>query len=257
MKSDIMRAFTSMEFYIGILGILSAVFFGCSNEVFEGNTVLHLMWYSTFGVQFLFVMIFGAVPYAGSVCEDLEHKYIYQILIRSNLRNYCISKVITVFLSSVGSFMAGMTLFVVILRCRLPWIDINDSVYQSAVKSGSFQKLLSEELFYLYTILFSLQLGMLIGILSLISACISLFITNKLLVLSIPIMAYYFITQYIYELFPENIFYNLDFIYGGKRNLFHDDMISFLYAVLITFIIGVILTYLFYVGLKRRISGER
>lgn len=255
-KLDFVRSFTSLEFWISISGILLVALIGCFGSKFEGNTVIRLVWHGTFSIQFLLTMIFGVMPYAGAVCEDLEYGYIHQILIRCNLRKYCISRTITILLSSVSSFTVAMMFLVVILRFRFTWIDVSDSVYQSAVSNGSFRNLLIEEHFYLYMFLFSIQLGMLIGILALVSTCISLFITNKLLVLSIPVIAYYFISQYVSELFPENIYFNLDSIYGGKRNVFNNDFISFAYSVLVMIVLSGGLMCLFYFRLRRRLNGE-
>lgn len=256
LHTDCLRAFTSVEFFIGIFGVFITLLWGCYGERGRGSSVVRLIWYSTFGVQFLLVMIFGAVPYAGSICEDLEYGYIQQILIRGNLKSYCICKTIAVFVSSVASFTAGMLLFVCVLRIKSEWIDYGDSVYKSAIHSGSFRCLLQNNHFCLYVILFSIQLGLLIGILALISAYISLFISNKLLVLTIPVIAYYFITQYVAEIFVENIYLNLNYIYGGTRNIFDNDALSFLYAVAFAFITGVVFTILIYCKLKRKIGGE-
>lgn len=252
---DFLRAFTSPEFLISILGVLIILLWGCCGDEIRDSSVIRLIWYSTFGIQFLFVMIFGAIPYAGSICEDLEYGYIRQILIRGNLKRYCVSKATIVLMSSICSFVTGMLLFVSILRLRLRWVDISDSVYQSAIRSGSFRELIKNNHFYVYVFLFSIQLGMLIGILALVSVYISLFISNKLLVFSIPVMAYYFIVQYTAEIFPNNKLLNINLVYGGTFNLFDNDILSFMYAIFLTIITGVILTWLIYSKLKGRLSS--
>lgn len=256
-KSDLVRAFTSLEFWISIPGVLAVLLSGALDSGFGRNTVIHVLWYSTDIVQFLLVMVFGAMPYAGAVCEDLEYGYIHWIIIRSSLKDYCVSRVITVLASSVCAYTSGMMLFTVILKTRCEWFDEYDSVYQSAVNSGSFRTILQGDHFYLYAFLFSLQMGMMIGMLSLISVCISLYITNKLLVLSIPVMAYYFITHYLAAVFPKNIFFNPDYIFAGKKNLFHNDMLSFAYAVLMMLLFSACLTWLIYLRLRRRLNGGR
>ncbi|MDE6619916.1 MAG: hypothetical protein K2K74_05375 [Lachnospiraceae bacterium] len=256
-KSDFARAFTSPGFWIGIPGVLAVLLSGAFDSGFGRNTVIHVLWYSTDIVQFLLVMVFGAMPFAGAVCEDLEYGYIHWIVIRSSLKDYCISRVITVLASSICAYTAGMMLFTVILKTRCEWFDEQDSVYQSAVNSGSFRTILQGGHFYLYVFLFSLQMGMMIGMLSLISVYISLYITNKLLVLSIPVMAYYFMTHYLTAAFPQNIFFNLDYIFSGKKNVFDNDMMSFAYAVLIMLLFSACLTWLIYLRLRRRFNGGR
>ena len=98
---------------------------------------------------------------------------------------------------------------------------------------------------------------MLIGLLAIVSAYVSLFVSNKLLVLSIPIMAYYFITQYITEFFPDSQYLNVNVIYTGTTNIFDHDILSFLYAIFITIVIGAILTYMTYCRLKKVLNGVK
>lgn len=255
-KSDFTRAFASPEFIISIFGIFLVLLMGCPANGVKGHTVVYLIWYSTYSAQFLLAMVLGTIPYAGAICEDMEYGYIYQLIIRGRLKSYCISKVIAVLASSVCSFVAGMMLFIIMLRFRCEWVDGVDSVYQAAVRSGSFRTVLQGGHFYLYAFLISVQIGMMIGILSLISVCISLYITNKLLIFSIPVMAYYFGTKYLSAFFPENIFFNLDYIYAGKKNVFNNDIISFAYAVSILLVLSACLTCLIYFRLRGRLNGK-
>ena len=95
-----------------------------------------------------------------------------------------------------------------------------------------------------------------IGILALISLYVSLFIANKLLILSIPVIAYYFLSQSLIKVFPDNYYVNLDYIFGGIKNVFGNDICSFLYACIFFTVAVIIMTRFIYSKLERRIVSE-
>lgn len=253
---DFERAFLSTRFVISFIGIAAVLFWCCLDTVIIGNSVLHLIWWSTYSMQFVLVMIFCAIPYTGSFCEDLENLYCYPQLLRGKLSSYCISKVGIIALSSIITMVIGMFLFTLLLKMYIPWVDSAGSVYQSAIRSGAFHTLLINKNYYLYIFFFSVQYGILTAILSLISAYISLFIANKLLVLSIPVMAFYTLTQYSTDIFGDNSKMDLTAIYGGRSNVFQNDFSSFLYAIILGIVSIVILGRLIYVKMRRRVSGD-
>lgn len=256
LRSDFRRALESVELYIGIAGMLLVLLFGCMDELNENSNVIHLVWYSCFGAQFLFVMIFGAVPYACALCEDIEYGYLQQEILRGNLTDYCLSKVVATLTTAIFSYVTAMMIFVGILRIKHPWIAEKDSVCTAAIKRGSFHMLLEGNHYYLYFLLFAFQMGLLIGILALISLYVSLFIANKLLILSIPVIAYYFLSQSFIKAFPDNYYVNLDYIFGGTKNVFGNDICSFLYACLLFTVAVIIMLRFIYSKLERRIVSE-
>ena len=247
---DSSRAFISWNFLISIIGMVCILIWGSDKDSIMDGNIIRQIWFSTYGVQFLIIMLMGAIPYAGAMCEDMEYGYIRQLVLRGNLLSYCISKAVTIFMSALMSFVLGIIIFVIILKRQNDWFDITDYVCIAAARSGSFRVCIANEQYFTYIVLFAVQLGMLIGLLAILSAYISLYISNKLLVLSIPIMAYYFITQYIVEMFPKSKYTNINMIYTGTANIFDNDILSFLYTIVVTVILGGGLTYMIYCRLK-------
>ena len=86
-------------------------------------------------------------------------------------------------------------------------------------------------------------------ILSLWASYLSLYISNRMLVLAAPAVLYYF-TDYVLEgIFPGRI--NLGLIFSASYNLFSDDLLSVLFAVIITVVNFVLLWMLMVRKIKR------
>lgn len=253
---DLYRALISKKFVAGIVGVCLILLFGCRGESFKNSSVLHLFWWSFYGIQYVFAMILCALPYARSFCEDLEYGYIRQMLIRGKLNRYCISKTAVIGISSILTMWLGSLLFAAVLRIYMPWIDPTESVYLSAVRSGSFHRVLEGGHYYAYFSLFAIQSGLLMVILSLFSAWLSLYIKNRLLTLALPIICYYFVSQMTNEMFQGTEYMNLSFIFGGTHRIFDSDIKSFIYAVLFTCVVSAIISSGIYRKLKKEIQNE-
>lgn len=252
---DMKRAFCSGKIVIGIIGIAIMLFFGCKDEIMEYATVLYLYWRSIYGIQYIFAMIFCTYPYARSFCEDIECGYIKQLFLKGNLKEYCVSKVVVIACSAVGTMLGGSLLFVCILRTNIPWINVRESVYLSATKNGSFHDLLLSGHYGLYFFMFAIQAGLLMVVLALFSSLISLYVRNQLLTLAIPVIVYYFLSHMMDKVFGGIKFMNLNTIYGGAQRIVESDILSFLYAVVWTGCISVGVTYGIYTKLRKEMQN--
>lgn len=191
LKIDIERAFLNKKFIFGIIGVVS-VMIGASIETQQWHiSVLNALNLVTFSMPFLLCFIFSTFTYGDSFCEDIECKYIYLQTIRGGLFKYTLSRVITIFISAFLTLAFGMILYTLLLKCYLPWSDLEESTYMMLVESGGFKVVLQQKWFLLYCILFSCQYGISAGILSVLASYISLFYSNRLFVLSIPLMVWY------------------------------------------------------------------
>jgi hypothetical protein len=258
LKVDLERAFFSSKFIIGVVGIVAIWVWGSMSSVggIKDNTIIFLLWWGAFNIRYVFVMLFCAIPYAGSFCEDMEYGYIRQAVIRGNLIAYCVSKVIAITVSAVGAMVVGTECFVLTSSMFTPWMEENNSVYIAAVRHGSFHNVLANGHYLAYSCLFALQFGLLTAVLALTSACVSLFVNNKLLVWSIPLIAYYLISQYSWTAFAGNSLADLNVIFSGRYNIFNNDSLSFLYALGVAMVAILLLTAVIYRRLKRRINGD-
>lgn len=256
-RIDMERAF-STKFLFGCFGVFSVMIWsslGSTGKILD-NTVIFLLWWCAYSIRFILVMFFCSTPYAGCFCEDIENGYVRQLLVRGNLRTYCISKVLCILVSAIMTMVVGIAMFVLGIKFFIPWMELDNSVYQTAIRSGSFHTVIQKGHYFLYSLLYSFQIGLLAAILALVSACVSLFISNKLLVWSIPMLSYYLITQYSWALFSGIKTADLDSIFSGRYNIFNNDIVSFLYAFGVTIVISMFLSYIIIRRLKRRICCE-
>ena len=187
--TDIRRLWKSYEVYPAILGVTASLFFSMESMELKNGNVLFTYVFATELSGVMIAYVFCAIPYAASICEDLEHKYVRYQTIRGGLKRYVASKVCVVYLTSVLVMVCGSLLFVFLCRIQGPWVseglyDLGPSlagVYAGLIKSGHYAW---------YCAFYALQLGLLAGILSVLSTLVSLYITNRVMVFALPVLAY-------------------------------------------------------------------
>ena len=256
LKVDLIRAMWSWKFLIGILGVCLVMYIASLEGIASDTNVTYVVWLIVYGMLFMISLVFSAFPFAGCFCEDFEQKFAYSQIERGNMKSYAIAKVIAIMLVTSITMMLGMVLYVSLLHIKLPWFSEEDAICQSALTLGGFRAILQKEWYYLYFALFGLQYGILAGFLALLAAYVSLYITNKLLVLSVPFMSFYFISYYSRALFGDLEKINLIYIFNATFNIWDNDIFSFGYAVLVGLIFMIILGSLIFAKLKRKMNYE-
>ena len=215
------RLFKEKSLYWGIIGVTVSLFIALEN-IGVGSSVLDTFTRTRSTSGHMLVYIFCAVPYACSIYNDLEHKYINYLIYRGNLKHYLTSKVTFIFLSSVFTIIMGTLIFCLLLRCFLPWGTAADSS-GGCYSGGCYVYFIAQEMHLLYCLLYSLNIGLLSGLLSVCAACISLIIPSKFVVLSTPIL----ILQILYDIADTSIFTVLTF--EAYNKFFSTDLICFLF----------------------------
>lgn len=253
-KMDLYRSIFSLQFWVAILGVFLTMWFGVAKKDSD-ISVFDTYMMITYGMPFMLTIVFCAFSYAGSICEDYENKYINFEVIRGHLGAYVLSKVVVIFLSAIIVITIGTIINVLARRCILPWIVNDSAFYEGALKGGGLKCILKKGHYLLYFTLASMQLGIMIGVFSVFSSYISLYISNKLLILSVPIMTYYFTDYFIGEIFGENA-YRLYYIFGINTPIFKSDLLSFLLPLGIGVLCIFILYWAIYIKIRRRMQNE-
>ena len=197
LRTDFSRLFKKYPLYLAIIGVAVSLIFSLENYAFEKGMVnFNVMDTYMFAVEMSGKMIayaFCASAFATVFCEDLENKYLRYCIGRGNLIKYVISKTIVIYVSSIITMVLGTLLFVIYLRLQLPWVT-SDS--ETSNMSGMYEALWGNGHFMAYIFIFALQMGMLAGTLSLAASFISIFITNKMLILLTPILIYQILLEF-------------------------------------------------------------
>ncbi len=187
--------FLSVVLTAGVL--LSAVFEGIDLD----TDVLYVFSLVMYGLPAMMVLVCAAVPYADSICEDMEHKYVMQQIIRGDMKSYISARIFSIFLSALFATAFGIFLFACLLHIKLAWVDVTDlQHYEHMLVSGGLRLFLKNKSFALYFFCYGLRYGVLSGILSLWASYLSMYISSRMLVLAAPVILYYFLDYMLAEI---------------------------------------------------------
>ncbi len=203
---------------------------------------------------FLVGLSCGAVAFASSLCEDVERKYLTQQIIRGGIKPYVTARVSSIFIITSLVVCTGVFVYAISLRMVFPWI------LESAVESGYYEVLLNGRLsvvaeagnYPIYYLLYAAQHSLLSGNLAIWAAYISLFIQNRMIVMSSPMLLFYLLDSLTIQLFPE--FLGVYNIFSPEISLFDNDLKSFALIILISSINICILKVLTERRIRRKYS---
>lgn len=191
---DFRRLLKNPKFIIGILGVTAMLFFSLEDSLFrEGfgdGAVIFTYYNSVILSGFLIAYSFCALPFATIYPEDWEHKYIRYSLIRGSLKAYVAAKATVIYISALLAMIIGTLIFLLICRTQVPWVnpELGDSF--EIFLQGNYSHLLKDGHVLLYCILFSIHLGFIAGFLANMASCCSVIISNTVLTLIFPALAY-------------------------------------------------------------------
>lgn len=193
--ADLKRLIKGYEIYAAVIGVAICLIFSLENKGLANNSVLTTYIMSTEMSGVMIAYVFCAFPVATFFCDDLENGYIRYQVIRGNLKNYMLSKVATMYITSIIIMVLGTILFLGIYKTQAPWVDWELGDLDVEL-TGAYAGLLRGGHYFLYCILYALQLGLLAGVLSVFAALLSLFITNRVTVLVLPVLVYQILLEY-------------------------------------------------------------
>lgn len=249
---DMRRAFISYGFFAAVFAVCIFYYAASWNEIKNAPDILYLYKIAAeaSGIGTL-VIILCVLPYTNSFCTDWNSQYIKFITIRSDIRNYGISKVISCALSSGCAIAAGMILFFISL---MPWIKL------VSTSAGNFQSFATQTLggIYLmqghYVLYFAVYvyLAFLAGAFwSVIGLCASAYLPNKYVALCTPFIAYS-VVNIITAGFP--VWLRLNRIAEGSF-IMNGTFLSLAYVTLLYSILIICIGLLFVNTVKRRLSN--
>lgn len=254
-KINAVRCLKSYKIWGGIAGVFLSLLFATLENKNDSNSIVFMVGYIIDGIPFYLCMVFCAVPYAGSISEDMAFDFHKLQIIRQNLKAYIVTKVIVIFFSAIIAMMLGFLLFVAVLKLRLPWVMVNDSLYDILIERGGLKSLLINRKFIMYYLLVSVQLGMFSGCLSLTATVFSLFVKNRLLVYSVPVMVLYLIINFAWRIPTELAPLNLYKVFIPFYNVYNHDVWSFIWSVFIGLLTACFLGAVIFYKVRRAVRN--
>lgn len=250
---DLKRAFYSWRFPVGILGVCGVMIFSSLENSQWHISVLNAFSLITYSMPFLLTFVFAAVGYSGAFCDDIECRYITVQILRGDVRSYTAAKMTTVFINGMCIMTLGMLLYAIILKFRFPWSSEIEGTFEMLLEQGGFRGILEREWFPAYIVLFSMQFGLAAGMLSAAAAYVSLFYSNKLFVLSSPLVIWYF-AQHAGEWLGGKVL-NPYVIFCGSNRVFDRDILCVLYAAMVSIGVSLLLIRASRKKLERLVMG--
>ncbi|MCI8557663.1 MAG: hypothetical protein HFI19_07845 [Lachnospiraceae bacterium] len=231
LKADFKRSICSIKFILSVILIICVLLLATQEGIVLDTDVLYVFSIVMYGMPAMIILVCGAIAFADSFCEDMEYKYVMQQVIRGDLEKYVTARVLSIFCVTMISTTLGIFLFTGILHISLPWVDISGLQYDHIIHAGGLRLFLIYRLYPLYYLCYGIQYGVLVGIMALWASCLSMYISNRMLVLSAPMIIYYF-TDYVLAEVSSGML-SLAMIFSPSNNLFLNDFLS------VTLVIGI------------------
>lgn len=171
--------FTLSVVVIGLLLYLTSLRFHCQSVVES----LHML--PVGGIGGMVIWAIASIPHSASICDELEERFLFQILLRVNRLKYQIFKQLSVFIIAFVTMFLGFYLFICIQMICLPVIHVGFE------NIGLYGKT-SVEQPYFYILLYGIQISVMAGALALVAAMSALMIRNRVLIYIIPVVYLYF-----------------------------------------------------------------
>lgn len=248
-KIDCRRMVLSFRFWGAVMLIPCILLFAVFEDISFESDVFGIFSIVMYSIPSVLILLCGTLVFATGFCEDMEHKYIIQQTIRGNIKSYVMARIISIFMGALIVTAFGLFLYAWILHIWLPWTGVS-GIYEDWLEAGGFKVLLETHHYGLYFLLYGIQYGAMVGILALWASYISLFVSNSMLVLSFPLIGYYFFDKIYAVLFPElpgvSLLFTLSF------NLFQNERMEILIIIGISLVHIVLLSWLFTRQIRRR-----
>lgn len=225
----------------------------------KNECILYQMDMLLYSCEYMLVIAISTLPYACVFIEEFERKTIYQVITRTNLKQYILSKTFMILISSVFVVMSAMMMFVLALRISgHEWIS--DYMLQCYEMNGT--GFVSLELWWmiergyewLFFLIAGLQMGLLAAIVSLIAAFLSLYIKNRMMITICPVICLYIMYKYLSGAIGYG--YGIYAMYNIFQNYTFTGQYFTVHAFITTIIVYIIMTMLIYHRVKRMIQND-
>lgn len=251
--SDLSMAILSKKFLLAsslvvffyILGTIDSIAeciqYGSEITVFD----MHSM--ATFSTFSILNYVLCAIPYANSFSNDYQSNYFRSVIMRSSKRGYAVSKVIATAISGSLCLIIGELVYMLICSffggavSVTELSELNTGSTEAFSNIANFDMLLNSN-YIGYFVLLAIHRGLIGSFLSLIGLGVSLKIQNVFVIISSPMLIYYFIENLLMNFLKLPQIFNVANIFDGRISVI-DSRYMFLYslsfALAVSFIIGV------------------
>lgn len=192
---------------------------------------------------YIFFFLCAAIPYARSYLADIDADYILNIVRRTSLLTYSLSKCIAVMVSGGLSVIVATGIFLAYLFIRFP------AVSDVTISYSGWDVLISQYSALHYIAVKTLLTAVTGGNFAVVALVISTVIKNSFVVLAMPVLIYYLINELV-MLFEIPMWCNMiGFLYYPVFPGHY--LASLLYFIALNMIVFLVAASLFYMQMRR------
>lgn len=244
-RGDLRRAFCTVRFPVGIAGVVFAMFYSL-HQMADITSVYTAYMNALYFLPFAVALLFCALPFAGSLAEDVKHRYIQLLVMRGSLWRYTLSKIVWIYVSAIAGMVLGVLLFVLLARMQAPW-ELADELLYGDILTEVFWKKGYHLLFFMAHSFF---MGLLAGNLSLLAALVSLFWQEELMTIAVPFLAYYLLVYYGYGLYGDAQCLDVQQAFNVSYNVWNHPVYSLLWPLVVSQFLAVCMGAVIYIRLR-------
>lgn len=255
LKSDFYRLLTSESVWGAAVGVFFVYILGWF-QVSYCPDVFGILYYIKMYSIFILIFAFGVSAFGNTLVEDAEHKYWYLMVQRGKIKPYIWSKMIACFCGAVLSITVGTMMFVLFARVRLPFLAEHNNIVDIIREHDSFKYFIVHQYILVYFFLTAVKMSFFGGILAIFSMLLSLYVKNRLFVICLPVVGFYFWNNYFYRLFGDNFYIDFNSIYLANGKIFDNSFGCFAYALGLAIALGGLMGMLIETKVEKEIRGE-
>lgn len=249
-----MQVFSSPLFYLSIIGITATCFVSIWERVSISEPRITVVYcFDIFIGLTMFkklAVLFAAIPYVSSFCSDWKYQYIKPVVIRTGVKRYIWSKIITCFVSGFLTVFIGLILFILFLSLQMPMFpsqNIDQAIYPpfAPLAEGNFPVLFLLAQSFIFSM--SAALWVVVGL------ALSAFIPIHFVAIATPVIASYLLEQ-LSQYLPAWL--NLYYLTSSTDVIHQGPLISFVYFCFIFILFALLAGLLFDYQVKRRLRNE-
>lgn len=249
LQIDFGRAFLSAKFVLSVAAGVAVCYF---TRLFCGfpSPAVHMFVYMHDRSQIFLAFIAGILPYCACFYADFLHGNIRNVLGRSDIMGYVLSKSAAAVASSVAAFVCGKLIFVAIYSaghqvCPPGTLESlpGSTLYLDFAEGGQY---------FVFFLLPSLQRALYCGVLCQAVMLVSVWVPNLSVMFSVPIAVFY-VVNFHFQKIAGTAYLNLSRIFDGTTRIWPADIQNFAYAFTVAAVLYLLLFQATLWSMRRKI----
>lgn len=245
------------RFWMAVSGVILLTWFlaGYYIMYFPGNDIISYLGLVNFDPPMLVAYSICAYAYACVYCVEQKGHVASYLILRTGVARYVFVRTLTGFFVAFAVFFIGKMLFVFTASSVVPvLIPDGSTVREYGAEGWGLRELLLEGQGVFYLVWMTMVDGLKVAVLCMIAQTFSLFVKHSVLVIGIPMLLNYLIYNYLDSFLGVPSWLSWLRVYDASNPYFSDG-VQFLYTMLYTLLVVLLMGIISYGKVKRELHG--